>query len=102
MLCTPFFATINTFTRVTQTSSSIVDDFITNIQNARLVTVVRSDITDHFPITLFYGSAKMHSIPNPYTKKSKIINEITLQLLNDNLLTKPRETNCNCTTPDAA
>ena len=98
-----FFPTINTFTRVTQTSSSIIDNFITNIRNTMLVTgVVRSDITDHFPIAFFYGSAKMYSIPHPKTKKCKIINEITLQLLNANLLTKPWETIYNCTTPDAA
>lgn len=99
--CTPFFPTINTFTRVTQTSSSIIDNFITNTWNARLVTgVVQSDITDHFPIAFFCGSAKMFSIPHPKTKKIKIINEITLQLLNAILLAKPWETIYKCTTPD--
>lgn len=49
-----FFPTINTFIRVTESSRTIIDNIITNIQNARIDSgLILSDITDNFPIVLF-------------------------------------------------
>ncbi|KAM9816277.1 uncharacterized protein ACBT44_010682 [Syngnathus typhle] len=49
-----FFPTINAYTRVTHSTKSIIDNFITNFQNATLTSgTVLSEISDHFPFVLF-------------------------------------------------
>ena len=76
-----FFPTISRFTRVIQTSKTIIDNIISNIQNTKLETgVVQSDITDLFPIAIFFDSGKSFSPPLSRIK-SKIFNERTLQHL---------------------
>ena len=101
-----FFPTINRYTRVkvssSGTSKSVIDNIITNMRNIKLESgVVQSDITDHFPIVLFFGTGKKTSSP-PVKTKVKIFNEKTLQHLNDNLSAKPWDSIYNCSTPDSA
>lgn len=49
-----FFPTINTFTRVTESSKTIIDNIFTNAHNAFLDPgVILSDVSDHYPIVLF-------------------------------------------------
>uniref|UniRef100_A0A6Q2ZN45 Reverse transcriptase domain-containing protein n=1 Tax=Esox lucius TaxID=8010 RepID=A0A6Q2ZN45_ESOLU len=97
-----FFPTINRFTRVTSTSKTIIDNIITNIQNIKLITgIVQSDITDHFPIVIFFGSGRL--VSPPLTKiKTKIINERSLQHLTANLQVKSWASVYDSRTPDAA
>lgn len=91
-----FFHTISRFTRVTQSSKSIIDNIITNIQHTKLETgVILSDITDHFPIAMFYGMGK--PLSPPLSKiTSKIIKESTLQDLMANLQAKCWDTVYDC------
>ena len=95
-------SSLNRFTRVTQTSKTIIDNIISNIQNTKLETgVVQCDITDHFPIAIFFDSGK--SFPPPlYSIKSKILNERTLQHLIVNLQAKSWDSVYNSGTLDAA
>ena len=97
-----FFPTINMYTRVTPISNTIIDNFITNIQNTTLTSgVIHHDISDHYPIALFFGTGKRPP-SHPKTIKTQVINEKTIHHLNANLLAKPWDALYSCTTPDAA
>lgn len=51
-----FFPTINIFTRVTNTSTTVIDNIVTNIRNVKLESgALLSDITDHYPIILYFN-----------------------------------------------
>ena len=76
-----FFPTINTFTRIKPPSKSIIDNFLTNIRNTKIATgVIHSDITDHFPIAFFIGTARLSSTLLPKTQKIKLISITQCQL----------------------
>lgn len=73
-----FFTTINTFTRVTQRSKTIIDNFITNIAQENIDSgVILSGISDHFPIVLFMKLPKKLKI-DTYKDKIMVLNEKTL------------------------
>lgn len=49
-----FLPAINKYTRVTERSSSILDNIVTNIHDLGFKSgVIYSDITDHYPITYY-------------------------------------------------
>ena len=82
-----FFPTINTFTRVTPSTKTIIDNIITNILNTSLESgVVLSEISDNFPIVLFLDLAGRSSLSR-HKIKTKVINEETLRCLRENLQT---------------
>lgn len=97
-----FFPTINTFTRVTPTTRTIIDNIITNIHSTRLESgIVHTEISDHFPIVLFIDLACR---PSPICQKFKtrIINEKTLQHLNKDLQSRTWDNIFYCNDTDAA
>ena len=76
-----FFPTINTYTRVTDSTKTTIDNIITNIRNSKLKSgVILSDISDHFPVILFVDSPDRPA-PSRHIIKSKLINDETLQRL---------------------
>lgn len=79
-----FFPTINTFTRVTSTSSTIIDNILTNAHEASLdPAVIITDISDHFPVVLFTDL-----IGEPDPPPNKIKNKIKVKIINDKTLHK--------------
>lgn len=83
-----FFPTINTFTRITQSSKSIMDNIITNIRSPKLESgVILSDVSDHFPIVLFHALSDRPSLPR-CKLKTRVINEIALWCFGEQLQTK--------------
>ncbi len=72
-----FYPTINTYTRVTHSTKSIIDNIVTNIHNTSLESgVVLSEISDHFPIVLFLDLTSRSSLPH-HKIKAKVINKKT-------------------------
>lgn len=97
-----FFPTINIFTRVTNTSRTIIDNIITNIRNVKLESgALLSDISDHYPIIL-YLKFDYKCLPSCYPVKTKVVNERTLYQLNVSLQAKVWNTVYLCCDPDTA
>ena len=81
---------------------SIIDNFITNIQNSTFVSgTVLSEISDHFPIVLFLNLPARPS-PTRHKIKIKILNEETIRRLGEDLQTKAWYRIYNCSDADAA
>lgn len=97
-----FFPTISTCTRITHATKTIIDNFITNIQNSTLASgTVFSEISDHFPIVLFLN-LPARPFSTHHEIKVKIINAVTVQRLSEDLQAKPWCQIYNCNDADAA
>ena len=97
-----FYPTINLPTRVTNSSKTVIDNFITNIRNTKLVSgVLINDISDHFPIVLFINlNLKSHQQHQPL--KCRVINEKNLHWLSESLRAKDWDIIYHCTDPNTA
>ena len=68
-----FFPTIKTYTRVTNSCKSAIDNIVTNIRNTKLETgVVIHDISDHYPSFLFTDFGKK-GLDQVHKSKTKVI-----------------------------
>ena len=96
-----FFPTVNTYTRVTHSTKSIIDNFITNVQNSTFVCgTILSDISDHFPIVLFIDLPARRSLTH-HKMKIKILNDETIRHLSEDLQAKAWYRIYNYSDPDA-
>ena len=69
-----FFPTINTFTRVTESSRTIIDNTLTNSHKACIdYGIIFSDITDNYPIILFTDLVKKVD-DSPTETEAKVLN----------------------------
>ncbi len=97
-----FFPTINTFTRVTESSRTTIDNILTNSHKASIDSgIIFSDLTDHYPIVLFTDLVKKVD-DSPTKIKVKVLNEKSLQKLCAHLRTKTWESVYNCKDPNIA
>lgn len=97
-----FSAAINTYTRVTNRSKTIIDNFITNIEYDKVKSgVILSGISDHFPIVLFMKLTNNLKSSTENTKM-KILNMNTLTNLRTHLQQKDWTHVYRCHDPDMA
>ena len=97
-----FFPTINIFTRVTNRSRTIIDNFITNIENASIDSgVILSEISDHLRIVLFMHLSNKFKL-FLHKEKAKVLNLKTLTNLRENMLNKTWDHIYSCRDPDTA
>ena len=98
-----FFPTINQFTRVKESTKSIIDNIITNISTTKLTSgVIISDISDHFPIFLAFDLANKHIFSRNPTTKVKVLNDKTLNQLCITLQNSNWDSVYNSSHPDVA
>jgi len=82
--------TITRPTRVTATSSTLIDNIYVNFKadlNNIFSGVICSDISDHFPVFMFYGKEKVPK-NKPITYNSRKLNDYKIQLINNLLFEK--------------
>ena len=99
-----FFPTISTFTRVTESCRTIIDNIFTNSHKANIDSgIIFSDITDHYPIVLFTDLVKKVDNSHTITKtKVRVLNDKSLQRLCANLQTKSWDSVYNSKDPNTA
>lgn len=101
-----FFPTISSYTRVTETTKSTIDNIITNINVHFDSGVIISDITDHFPIVLFIDlDTKIRQQQKktlPLKKSIKVLTGKYLDKLLGNLRHKTWDSVFSWNTPEEA
>lgn len=97
-----FFPSINIFTRVTNTSTTAIDNIVTNIQNVKLESgALLSDISDHYP-TILYFNLDYKCLPLCHPVKIKVVNDRTMHQLKASLQAKAWNIVYCCCDPDTA
>ena len=86
--------TITKPTRITHTSSTLIDNIYISINNKVHIKsgILCEYISDHFPIIACVGSTKREKRPKPLRITKRQLNETSIQLIGD----KIRNTNWNC------
>lgn len=100
-----FFPTINSYTRISKTSQTIIDNIITNFHNARFESyVILTDVSDHFPVVLSIDlNIKKKEQPNKYFKKRiKVLSNKNLTKLVESLRNKSWDTVYSCNNSEEA
>ena len=74
--------TINKPTRVTKKTASTIDHIITNsfVENTFKTAIIKSDVSDHFPICIFFPSANLFTKNDVIYQYKRTINDKKLKL----------------------
>ena len=72
---------INKLTRVTKANATLIDHILTNdfLETASSMGIIKSDISDHFPIFLITSAQYLNNIQNKTTIRKQEINEKSRQ-----------------------
>ena len=78
--------TINKPTRVTKKTATAIDHIITNsfVENTYKTAIIKSDVSDHFPICIFIPSTNLFT-KNDINQYKRIINDEKIEAFLQNL-----------------